>query len=85
MSKGEVSSKYIIGKIDFSLALQTIFGENQVNVMQNKDRKREIEGISVGKKGQKRLLHVLQTIFRGQVFKIMHNTVQKRGTKSIRG
>ena len=85
MSKGEVSSKYIIGKIEFPLALQTIFGENQVNIMQNKDQKRETEGISVGKKGQKRLLYVLHTIFRGQVSKIMQNTVQKRGTKSIRG
>ena len=85
LSKGEVSSKYIIGKIDFPLALQTIFGENQVNIMQNKYRKRETEGISVGKKGQKRLLYVLQTIFRGQMFKLMKNTVQKRGTKSIRG
>ena len=95
MSEGEVSSKYIIGKIDFLLALQTIFGENQVNIMQKKIEKEELKPLvstlsenetrEMERKDRKDFLYVLQTIFRGKVFKIMQNTAQKRGTKSIRG
>ena len=51
--------------------------------MQNKDRKREIEGISVGKKGQKRLLYVLQTISEDKCSKLCIIQCRKEVPKAL--
>ena len=39
LSKNEVSSMELNGRIQLSLALQTLFGNNQVNIMLKKEQK----------------------------------------------
>ena len=48
LSENEVSPVDINGKIELPYALKTIFSENKVNIIQNKDRKKGIEGVRVG-------------------------------------
>ena len=46
LSKNEVSSMELNGKMQLPLALQTHFGDNQVNIMR-KESKKGVEEISV--------------------------------------
>ena len=39
LSKNEVSSMELNGRIQLPLALQTLFGNNQVNIMRKKSKK----------------------------------------------